>query len=128
LTGDSLTFVVKKKGGEYCKDVKKKNFISLDPPPEPSSVVVVKRKYSSLARDLIYQKRVTWFEMSPELPVAVVEYIGSYPTNTNVHGNAKHISAPYRRTTTQQKTAIRKGWKNNKSPKEIREGGEQSKS
>ena len=110
------------------KDVKKKIFISLDPPPEPSSVVVVKRKYSSLARDLIYQKRVTWFEMSPELPVAVVEYIGSYPTNTNVHGNAKHISAPYRRTTTQQKTAIRKGWKNNKSPKEIREGGEQSKS
>ena len=43
LTGDSLTFIVKKKGGEYCKEVKK-SFISLDPPPEPSSVVVVKRK------------------------------------------------------------------------------------
>ena len=84
----------------------KKSFISLDPPPEPSSVVVVKRKYSSLARDLKYKKRVTWFDISPELPVAVVEYIGSYPTNTNVHGNAKHISAPYRRTTSQQKIAI----------------------
>jgi hypothetical protein len=98
----------------------KKSFISLDTPPEPSSVVVVKRKYSSLARDLNYKKRVTWFDLSPELPVAVVEYIGSYPTNTNVHGNAKHISAPYRRTTTQQKTAIREGLKNNKPPKEIR--------
>jgi hypothetical protein len=32
----------------------KKSFISLDPPPEPSSVVVVKRKYSSLARDLTF--------------------------------------------------------------------------
>ena len=107
----------------------KKSFISLDPPPEPSSVVVVKRKYSSLARDLNYKKRVAWFDMSPELPVAVVEYIGSYPTNTNVHGNAKHISAPYRRTTTQQKTAIREGLKNNKPPKEIRrEVIEQSKS
>ena len=98
----------------------KKSFISLDPPPEASSVVVVKRKYSSLARDLNYKKRVTWFDMSLELPVAVVEYIGSYLTNTNVHGNAKHISAPYRRTTTQQKTAIREGLKNNKPPKEIR--------
>jgi hypothetical protein len=48
-----------KKGGEYCKEVKK-FFISLDPPPEPSSVVVVKRKYSSLARDLNHKKRVTW--------------------------------------------------------------------
>jgi hypothetical protein len=34
--------------------------------------------------------------------------------------NGKHISAPYRRTTTQQKTAIREGLKNNKPPKEIR--------
>ena len=51
------------------------SLFSLDPPPEPSSVVVVKRKYSSLARDLNYKKRVTWFDMSPELPVAVVEYI-----------------------------------------------------
>ena len=90
MTGDSLTFVVKKKVGEYCKEVKQ-SFIPLDPPPEPSSVVVVKRKYSSLARNLNYKKRVTWFDMSPELSVAVVEYIGSYPTNINVHGNAKHI-------------------------------------
>jgi hypothetical protein len=52
------------------------------------------RKYSSLTRDSNHKKRVTWFDMSPELPVAVVEYISSYPTNTNVHGNAKHISAP----------------------------------
>jgi hypothetical protein len=89
LTGDSLTFVVKK-GGEYCKEVKK-SFIPLDPPPEPSSVVVVKMKYSSLLRDLNHKKRVTWFDMSPELPVADVEYIGSYTTNTNVHDNASSI-------------------------------------
>jgi hypothetical protein len=36
---------------------------------------------------------------------------GSYPTNTNVHGNAKHISAQYRRTTTQQKPQSEKVWK-----------------
>ena len=95
LIGDSLTFIVKK-GGEYCKEVKQ-SFISLDPPSEPSSVVVVKRKYSN------HKKRVTWFDMSPKLPVAVVEYISSYPTNTNVHGNAKHINAPYRHTTTLNK-------------------------
>ena len=79
-----------KQGGEYCKEVKK-SFIPLDPPPEPSSVVVVKMKYSSLVRDLNHKKRVTWFDMSPELPVAVVEYIGSYTTNTNVHDNASSI-------------------------------------
>jgi hypothetical protein len=57
-----------KKGGEYCKEVKK-SFISLDPPPEPSSVVVVKRKYSSLARDLNYKKRVTWFDTDIKGPL-----------------------------------------------------------
>jgi hypothetical protein len=52
--------LLKKKGGEYCKEVKK-SFISLDPPPEPSSVVVVKRKYSSLARDLKNERLFYFF-------------------------------------------------------------------
>jgi hypothetical protein len=59
VTLNNLTFVVKK-GGEYCKEVKQ-SFFSLDPPSEPSSVVVVKRKYSSLTRDSNHKKRVTWF-------------------------------------------------------------------
>ena len=95
------------------------SFIPFDPQPDPTSVVVVKRKYSVLARNPNYKKRVTWFECDPAITKAVVEYIGEYTPNV-VHGNAKTTTAPYRQLTSQQKTIIRQGLQHGKAPREIR--------
>ena len=80
---------------------------------------MVKRKYSILNRDNNYKKRVTWFDCTPEIPVAVVDYIGTYPTNT-VHGNAKNLNASYIRTTSEQKKVIREGLATKRLSREIR--------
>jgi hypothetical protein len=60
----------------------KKGFVPLQPQPDPASIVVVKRKYSTLSRHNAYKKRITWFECSLGLTNAVVEYIGDYRTNS----------------------------------------------
>jgi len=113
-----LSFV-EKMNGSFCKEVKK-SYVVMDPQPDPSTIVTVKRKYSCLGRDNNYKKkRVTWFECDPEIPVAIVEYIGVYTKNT-VHGNSTKLSAPYVRTTTAQKNIIRNGIESKKPSREIR--------
>lgn len=59
------------------------------------------------------------FEDNPEMPVAIVEYIGECPVNY-VHGNAKTTTVSYVRKTSQQKDIIREGVKHNKPAREIR--------
>jgi len=74
LSGPVLTYVEKKNGlfGNFVK----KSFVSLEPQPDPTIVVNLKRKYSVLSRNNNYKKRVSWFEGNPKMPVAIVEYIG----------------------------------------------------
>jgi hypothetical protein len=66
---------VDKKNGLLGRELKK-GFVPLQPQPDPASIVVVKRKYSTLSRHNAYKKRITWFECSLGLTNAVVEYIG----------------------------------------------------
>jgi hypothetical protein len=75
--------------------------VPLQPQTYPASVVVVKRKYSTLSRHNAYKKR--WFECSFGLTKAVVKYIGVCRPNITVHRNAKHITAPYISTAMEEK-------------------------
>jgi hypothetical protein len=108
-----------KKNGLFGRELKK-GFVPLQPQPDPASIVVVKRKYSTLSRHNAYKKRITWFECSLGLTNAVVEYIGDYRTNSTVHGNAKRITAPYIRVNMEQKAIIQEGIKHQKPFREIR--------
>jgi hypothetical protein len=96
-------------------DYLKKNFIPFDPQPDPSTLVVCWRKYSTLARCPAYKKRVTWFDCEPVLSTAIVEYIGEYQPNV-IHGNAKQTTVPYRSKTSHQNQIIRQGLQNGKPP------------
>ena len=54
----------------------KKTFVPFDPQPDPSTILIGYRKYSTLARNSSYKKRVTWFNCEPVIATAIVEYIG----------------------------------------------------
>ena len=111
---------VDKKNGLFGRELKKGGFVPLHPQPDPASIVVVKRKYSTLSRHNACKKRITWFESSLGLTNAVVEYIGDYRTHSTVHGNAKRITAPYIRVNMEQKAIIQEGIKHQKPFREIR--------
>ena len=61
--------------------------------------------YNSLKRQPDYKRRICWAEIVPTSltttgkQVAVVEYIGPYPDNISIHGNAKSANSEYVRTT-----------------------------
>ena len=119
IYSNQLLSCVDKKNGLLGRELKK-GFVPLQPQPDPASIVVVKRKYSTLSRHNAYKKRITWFECSLGLTNAVVEYIGDYRTNSTVHGNAKRITAPYIRVNMEQKAIIQEGIKHQKPSREIR--------
>ena len=101
IYSNQLLSCVDEKNGLLGRELKK-GFVPLQ--PDPASIVVVKRKYSTLSRHNAYKKRITWFECSLGLTNAVVEYIGDYRTNSTVHDNAKRITAPYIRVNMEQKS------------------------
>ena len=115
IKSDETLRFVESSGGLYGKRVKK-NFIPFDPQPDPSTLVVCWRKYSTLARCPAYKKRVTWFDCEPVLSTAIVEYIGEYQPNV-IHGNAKQTTVPYRSKTSHQNRIIRQGLQNAKQSK-----------
>ena len=59
ITSEMLPIIylsLKKKNGPFCKEVKK-SYVVLDPQPDPSTIVTVKRKYSCLGRNNNYKKK-----------------------------------------------------------------------
>ncbi|KAK3108765.1 hypothetical protein FSP39_015175 [Pinctada imbricata] len=121
-----LKLIKRSKDGTFYRILKGKN-VPLSPQPEREQVIFVKRKYSVLARQEGYRKRVTWFEDCPHEGIAIVEYLGEYPlTNISVHGNAKTASRPYQRLNNKQKAVIRQGLQDNKAPREIKESLEKN--
>ncbi|KAK3107530.1 hypothetical protein FSP39_016804 [Pinctada imbricata] len=117
----SLTTIFKK-NNVYCREIKRQ-MIPLDPQPDSSTVIKLKRYYSKLAKDNNYQRRVSWFENLVEnedsnLHLEIVEYIGTYP-GESIHGNSKHTSQPYKRVSVKQKAIISDGIKHGKIPIKI---------
>ena len=58
---------------------------------------------ATLKRDSSYKKRITWLENTPPAfkskeSRAVIEYIGTFPDTTSIHGNSKQSQGQYIRT------------------------------
>ena len=73
----------------------KKEWVTIDPQPDPDKVVICHRYYAFLKRDTNYKRRVIWFTMPPSMErgkdVALVEYKGKFPGFIKQrHGNLKH--------------------------------------
>ena len=87
------------RNGIYARKKKvsgKRVYVPLD--PQPTNVLALTRYYTTLVRDPSYRRRISWLG-DERNPVAVVEYIGSYPAMSLPHGNAKkHLDDEYRRT------------------------------
>ena len=95
----------REKSGLYFRLLKGKK-VSLSPQPTEEQILLVKRKYSTLAREEKYSKRVTWFENQPFLETSFVQYIGTYPYDCHsIHGNSKNNN-PYQRLNKQQKEVM----------------------
>lgn len=82
------------------------NWVQMNPQPDPSTVVIVKRSYNSLKRQNDYKRRITWIESAPstlkikQKHLAIVEYIGIFPDEICIHGNSKSSNSEYVRTAT----------------------------
>ncbi|KAK3103000.1 hypothetical protein FSP39_015680, partial [Pinctada imbricata] len=112
--------IKRNKDGLYYRIHKKKN-VALNPQPHNDHVICMKRKYSVLARQNEYRKRITWFEGGPYEGTAFAEFIGTFPDDIpSVHGNSKINNKPYQRMTGQQKDIITKGLEENKKPRQIK--------
>lgn len=79
----------------------KRQWVNLDPPPDPDKMVICHRYYAFLKRDTNYKRRILWFTFPPGFEkgrdVAIAEYCGLYPGHGVAHGNSKNRKA-YRRT------------------------------
>lgn len=87
----------------YCipKSIKGvRQYVPMDPQPDPSSIIELQRNYSVSAASPSYQRRVTWinsFGMQAIKPVAFVEYVGTFPGD-RPHGNSKNKDSVYLRS------------------------------
>lgn len=63
--------------------------------PQPGEVICVHREYTKLARQLSYERRVTYVD---GMPCCLVEYLGIFPEHIVPHGNATKSTAEYVRT------------------------------
>ena len=102
-----------KQGLGYCKASKvngKIKHVPLTPQPDVSCILPVRRYYTSLKACPTYKRRVTWIDSELTPPVAVFEYIGSFPGQMP-HGNtiAKQNVCTYTRTITKTMDKIRQG-------------------
>ena len=104
VSGDmNLTQVTISKEKLYC--VKKtvrgsRKSVPIQPQPHSSSVMEVQRNYSNSAACSKYMRRVTWINKYGDRdvpPVAVVEYVGTYPGD-KAHGNSTDKASSYVRS------------------------------
>ena len=109
--------VVEKKNGQYS--TKRKNeWVPLEPQPVDNDIMIMRRFYTTLKRKTDYKKRVTWLEkasstMGVTCMDAIVEYLGTFPTTTSVHGNRKKgICSEYVRTSAATSAKISERVKN----------------
>jgi hypothetical protein len=51
----------------------------IEPQPDPSTVLTLRRYYTTLKEDPTYKKRVSWLETQSSEDMFVVEYLGKYP-------------------------------------------------
>ena len=76
---------------------RKRQYIPMEPQPDPKTVVSLQRYYAKLKLDKNYEKRVTYFGKGSSNKFALVEYIGKFP-GLAAHGNAKSGENEYVRT------------------------------
>ena len=99
----NLTQVTISKEMLYC--VKKtvrgsRKSVPIQPQPHSSSVMEVQRNYSNSAACAKHMRRVTWINKYGDRdvpPVAVVEYVGTYPGD-KAHGNSTDEASSYVRS------------------------------
>ena len=80
--------------GQYSTQ-RKNEWVPLEPQPVENDIMIMRRFYTTLKRKTDYKKRVTWIEKASLtmgvtcMDNAIVEYLGTFPTTTSVHGNSK---------------------------------------
>ena len=84
----SFTFVSYKNGVYVRKKQVNRKIVYVELSPQPTQIIVLNRYYTKLKRDPSYRRRISWLEGNGS-SVAIAEYIGSYPSTTSAHGNAK---------------------------------------
>jgi len=89
-----------KQNDQYVTSVKNQR-IPIDPQPDKSDVVILRRAYSKLKRCPSYQRRFSWVVSDIPKSIAYVEYIGEFPKTISLHGNNKSGHGEYVRTTTE---------------------------
>ncbi|XP_076062752.1 uncharacterized protein LOC143037942 [Oratosquilla oratoria] len=110
--GNNCVEVVNKGSGIWCKGKK-----PLKPQPDEENVWTLCRFNAILKRDRGYRKRVSWIEGGST--IAVVEYIGTFPTTLSFHGNSKYLKGEYVRKDRAVKDAIVQAIKTGKAPQDI---------
>ena len=119
----TLKFCDKKKDGKFYREVRKKMAL-LDPQPNETNLVEMKRYYAKLQRDPKYEKRISWFEKlpgySPEvLSRAVAEYLGKFLIEEKSrHRNSKKTNQEYVRSSPATKNKIRSDLESGKTVKQ----------
>ncbi|XP_071525662.1 uncharacterized protein [Panulirus ornatus] len=101
VEGDmNLTHVTRFNDGLYYvkKAVRgRRKYVSLQPQPDPSSVMDVQRYYTTSNACSKYMRKVTWINSygDRQIPsVAIVEYVGTYPGD-RPHGNSTNKCSTY---------------------------------
>ena len=96
LIGNDFLTYVERKDGKYCIRRRRKGSAAswepLDPQPEEECVLIVSRYYATLKRDPNFKKRVSYFTNAADTSLAklaLFEYQGKQPTETESHGNAQ---------------------------------------
>ncbi|XP_076030215.1 uncharacterized protein LOC143018598 [Oratosquilla oratoria] len=111
-TGNNSVQFVNKVSGNWCKGKK-----LLEPQPDETSIYSLRRFHATLQRDKGYKKRVSWIEGGPT--IALVEYIGTFPTKRNFHGSCKRSVGEYVKKGGAVKDAIVRAVKTGKAPRDI---------
>lgn len=89
------------KGGLYTKEGRskgKKVYTPIHPQPDSDRVIVVIKHTAVLKRASGFKKRVVWLESEREKSIAIWQYVGDFPSEQSVHGNAKRSGNHYVRT------------------------------
>lgn len=93
--------------GLYYSALKGKKTVILDPQPDESEVLVLRKYYSALRDAPNYRRRITAVVKYPShfqvRDIFIVEYIGEPPNMPAPHRNCKKTSSPYIRTTASAK-------------------------
>ena len=120
--GNELT-VVESKNSVYCvkkQENGKKTWKVLSPQPSEDNIIIMNRYYATLKRSPHFKKRVTFFvsQQNEHLAnVALYEYTGTLPPESQPHGNAKSGNT-YTRTNPSTMNNIKRTV-NNKKPSEV---------